>query len=65
MIEKLLESRIYKWKQYDKKLKKGIDKSGDEETKEVLYRLERLITLLERTHKKFKEAWDEEQLNDG
>lgn len=64
-IEKLLEFRIYKWKQYDKDLKKGIDKTKTENIKESLYKLERIINSLECTHKKFKEAYNESKINNG
>jgi len=65
LIKKLLESKIWSWKQYEKDLKRGADELEKEDIEEALYKVEQLINVLERIHKKFKEAWDEEQLNDG
>ena len=65
LIKKLLESKIWSWKQYEKDLKRGADELEKEDIEEALYKVEQLINVLERIHKKFKEAYNESKINNG
>ena len=65
LIKKLLESKIWSWKQYEKDLKKGADELEKKDIEEALYKVEQLINVLERIHKKFKEAYNESKINNG